>query len=92
MSKTKPIGVRFNGELLQKMKDLGIKTPQAVLSFLESNYLSQMAKTWEVGQKLEDAARGRGDEEDTSKKKKNSDAAPDPSNKGEYLKWLRQQH
>ncbi len=92
MRKTKPIGVRFDKELLDKMKELGIKTPQQVLSFLEANYLSQMSKTWEVGQKLVDAARGRGEEKSTKKEKKEQSKtdAPDPSNKAAYLKWLRE--
>lgn len=60
--KTNPIGVRFDKELLQELKEKGLKTPQQALSFLESNYKVEAANNRELGKKLKDAARGSGDE------------------------------
>lgn len=39
MAKTKPIGVRFNEDIFDKIKkEQNLKTPQQVLSWLEENY------------------------------------------------------
>lgn len=57
--KSKPIGVRFDLELLDEFKEKGIRTPQNVLSFLEINYKTETEANRELGKKLIDAAKGR---------------------------------
>jgi len=59
MAKTKPIGVRFDEELLGKLKERGINTAQKALILYEAAYKKEMSGTWDIGQKLIDAARGR---------------------------------
>lgn len=45
MAKTKPIGVRFDEDILDKIKkEQGLTSPQQVLNWLMDNYGS--AKTW----------------------------------------------
>ena len=59
MAKTKPIGVRFDEELLGKLKERGITTAQKALILYEAAYKKEMSATWELGQKLINAASGR---------------------------------
>lgn len=59
MAKTKPIGVRFDLELLETFKTMGLDTPQKVLSFLEADYKAREGKRIEVGKALVDMAKGR---------------------------------
>lgn len=44
MAKTNPIGVRFDIQMLEKLKEDGINTPQKVLNFLANYYTENIAK------------------------------------------------
>ena len=59
MAKTKPIGVRYDGELLGELKQRGVETAQKALILYEAAYKKEMGGTWAIGAKLIDAAKGR---------------------------------
>jgi len=59
MAKTKPIGVRFNKELLYEVLGRGVKNAQQALILYEGSYKASIEATWDLGKKLVDAAKGR---------------------------------
>lgn len=64
MRKTKPIGVRFDSELLEKLKNASIvDTPQKALNLYEKTYLTHFEDKIQENNKTENKAKNTKEQE-----------------------------
>lgn len=83
MAKTKPIGVRFDEDLLKSLKELGIATPQKALIFLENFYME--TKNEPISAKSTETPQKSSQKSNVSKQGKVADAPKEAEKNDEWI-------